>query len=287
MALGGLYARAGLVAGRASSSESDLGGHPGRALECGDLTMDHGRDPGWDSKREIEAERIRRVYRRRATSDARSRYSPTSPVTIMAVQERERHVLHGLRTRGLEPDDLDCLDIGCGTGGELARLIASGANPGRLHGVDLRSDAIATARGRLPLCDFVVGDATDLPFATHSMDLVTQLTVLTSILDHDVRARVAAEMVRVCRPTGLIVSYDFALNPTNPETRGLSAREIRRLFAGCTVETHRVTLAPPIARRIAPRSRRLAALLNALPPLRSHLIAFVEPPDPNGIARRR
>lgn len=164
----------------------------------------------------------------------------------------------------------------------MARLIACGADPRRLHGIDLRADAVEAARDRLPLCDLVVGDASDLPFPTDSMDLVLQLTALTSILDGEVRRRVAAEMIRVCRPSGLVVSYDFTANPTNKDTRGLGAREIRSLFPGCTIEMHRVTLAPPIARRIAPRSRRLAAILGAVPPLRSHLIAFVEPPRTAG-----
>ena len=240
--------------------------------------MDEQSDPHWNRRRASEAQRVRHVYTERDLRDASTRYSPTSAATIMAVQERERHILGRMRARGWEPGDIDCLDVGCGTGGELARLIASGADPGRLHGIDLRPEAIAAAQRRLPLCDFVVGDASELPFATGSMDLVTQLTMLTSILDPEVRARVCAEMVRVCRPSGLIASYDFAVNPTNRDTRGLGASEIRRLFAGCSIETHRITLAPPVARLVAPRSRRLASMLGALPPLRTHVIAFIQPP---------
>jgi len=108
--------------------------------------------------------------------------------------------------------------VGCGSGGELARLVAYGADPRRLHGIDLRDEAIAAARSRLPLCDLVTGDASELPYATGSMDVVMQLTVLSSILDGDVRRRVAAEMIRVCRPSGLIVSYDFIMNPSNADT---------------------------------------------------------------------
>jgi len=239
--------------------------------------MDEKRTSDWDRRRRGEAERVLAVYEARNARSVGSRYSLTSAASLMAVQERERYLLGQFARRGWDPVNLDCLDVGCGTGGELARLIAYGAEPRRLHGVDLRDDAIAAAKNRLPLCEIVTGDASELPYATGSMDVVMQLTTLSSILDEEVRRRVAAEMIRVCRPSGLVMSYDFVTNPTNTDTRGLSRDEVSRLFPGCQIRTHRVTLAPPIARRIAPRSRRLAALLGALPPLKTHLIAFVTP----------
>jgi ubiquinone/menaquinone biosynthesis C-methylase UbiE len=239
--------------------------------------MDETRIPDWDRRRRAEAERVLSVYEARDARSVGSRYSLTSVASLMAVQERERYLLGQLARRGWEAADLDCLDVGCGTGGELARLVAYGADPRRLHGVDLREDAIAAAKSRLPLCDIVVGDASELHYATGSMDIVLQFTTLSSILDDEVRQRVAAEMIRVCRPAGLILSYDFMTNPTNADTRGLSGGEVRGLFPGCQISIHRVTLAPPVARRIAPRSRRLAALLGAIPPLRTHLIAFATP----------
>lgn len=240
--------------------------------------MDKTRNSDWDRKRRSEAERVRRVYRDRDAHEVGSRYSLTSPAKLMAEQERARYLLEEFSRRGWDTANLDCLDVGCGTGGELARLVAYGADPRRLHGIDLRDDAIAAARARLPLCDLVTGDASEMPFATGSMDVVLQLTALSSILDEGVRGRVAAEMIRVCRPSGLVVSYDFIANPTNADTRGLRAGEIRRLFPGCQIRIHRLTLAPFIARRVVPRSRRMAAVLGSLPPLRTHLLAFVAPP---------
>lgn len=239
--------------------------------------MDNSQSSDWDRRRLDEAERVRTAYGARNARNVGSRYSLTSAANLMAVQERERCLLGEFSRRGWDTADVDCLDVGCGTGGELARLIAYGADPGRLHGIDLRDEAIAAAKSRLPLCDLVTGDASQMPFATGSMDVVMQLTVLSSILDQEVRQRVAAEMIRVCRPSGLVVSYDFVTNPTNADTRGLRRDEIRRLFPSCQVSIRRVTLAPPIARRIAPRSRRLAALLGTLPPLKTHLMAFVTP----------
>ena len=46
------------------------------------------------------------------------------------------------------------------------------------------------------------------------------------------RLAMAEEMVRVLRkPDGLIVWYDFWLNPTNKQTRGIRPTEIKKLFA--------------------------------------------------------
>jgi hypothetical protein len=78
------------------------------------------------------------------------------------------------------------------------------------------------------------------------------------------------------------VSYDFRINPLNPDTRGLGRRELRALFPGHGIEARTVTLAPPIARLVAPRSYGLAAALQALMPLRTHLLAFITPPEPSG-----
>jgi ubiquinone/menaquinone biosynthesis C-methylase UbiE len=233
----------------------------------------------WDAKRRSEAERVREVYRARRDHDNLSRFSLAA---LMALQERERQFLQELARRGSDIAGLDCLDVGCGGGGQLARLVGYGADPNRLHGIDIGDEAIVAARARLPLCDLVAGDASEMPFATDSMDLVLQQTMLSSILDDEVRRRTAAEMIRVCRPSGLIVSYDFILNPTNRDTRGVAASEIRALFPGCRIRASRLTLAPPIARRVAPRSRHLAAALGTIPFLRTHLIAFISPPEQVG-----
>ena len=43
----------------------------------------------------------------------------------------------------------------------------------------------------------------------HSFDLLLQSPVFTSILDQAMKERVAAEMMRVSKPGGLILWYDF------------------------------------------------------------------------------
>ena len=142
----------------------------------------------------------------------------------------------------------------------------------------MRSDAIAEAQGRFPQAHLVVADATHLPYPDASFDLVYQATALSSMPSPSMRQRVAAEMRRVARPGGLIVSYDFAWNPTNRDTVGIGVGELRRLFPGLPMEVHRVTLVPPLARWLGDRSERALQALAAIAPLRSHRLAIIDVP---------
>jgi hypothetical protein len=92
------------------------------------------------------------------------------------------------------------------------------------------------------------------------------------------RARVAAEMRRVTRPDGLIVSYDFAWNPMNRDTVGIGTRDLRRLFPDLPMEIHRVTLIPPLARWLGDHSVRALRTAAAIAPLRSHRLAIIDVP---------
>ena len=79
------------------------------------------------------------------------------------------------------------------------------------------------------------------------------------------------------RKEGLILSYDFWLNPANPQTRGVRPEEIRRYFPGCRFEFQRITLAPPIARRLASLSWGLCTFLESLKILNTHYLAAIRP----------
>jgi SAM-dependent methyltransferase len=234
-----------------------------------------------------EAERIRRAYADRSRRGLSRRYEPHRPDVLLALHQLERFLLTGLGARGCTDfSPLEILDVGCGSGGPLVRLISHGVDPTKAHGIDLREDAVGLARSRLPSADLRVGNGADLPFADESMDLVVQFTMISNILDPALRAQVAREMSRVVRPGGVIVSYDLRIDPLNADVRGLGRRELRALFPGHRVDARAVTLAPPIARLVAPRSYGVAAALQALVPLRTHLLAFITPPEPPVVPSR-
>jgi hypothetical protein len=66
-------------------------------------------------------------------------------------------------------------------------------------------------------------------------------------------------------------------NPRNRDVRGIRRREIAALFPDCRLELRRVTLAPPVARWLAPRAPLFVRLLGAIPLLRTHYLGALRP----------
>ncbi len=217
-----------------------------------------------------EEARIREVYEHRTGED---RYSWFNDGHQMIIQSAERALLHALRRAGITSiADRTILEVGCGTGQWIRALVRWGAQPSRVTGVDLLADRIASARQLCaPGSRLLAGSAAKLPFPDASFDIVLQSTVFTSILDEQLRAHAAAEMLRVLRPSGVLLWYDFFVdNPRNPDVRAVRRRELEKLFPSCAMDLRRTTLAPPLARWIAPRSWVAGTALSIFPFLCTH-----------------
>ena len=91
------------------------------------------------------------------------------------------------------------------------------------------------------------------------------------------KQKIASEMLRVVNDNGMILWYDFWLNPTNPQTRGIRPKEIKQLFPNCSFNFHKITLAPPIARRVVPVSWMLALFLENLKIFNTHYLVAIQP----------
>jgi SAM-dependent methyltransferase len=91
------------------------------------------------------------------------------------------------------------LDVGCGTG-VLARTVADRvAAEGQVTGLDRNAGMLAVARRLRPQINWDLGDATALPFADASFDVVLSQFALMYFPD---RTAALKEMVRVLRPGG-------------------------------------------------------------------------------------
>src|SRR5262249_4820207 len=182
-----------------------------------------------------------------------------------------------LRKAGVFPKRGDkLLEIGCGPLGWLGDLIGWGAKEGDLHAIELDPLRASRARDALPSAAIRVGDAVSLPWPSDTFKLVVVSTLSTSILNRRVRRDIAAEIMRVLLPGGAVLWYDFACNnPSNPHVRKVSKGEVKELFASLDGMFRSVTLAPPLARAIAPISWALATALEGLPGLRTHLLAVL------------
>lgn len=250
---------------------------------------------------DAEVERIATEYRRRdaaAVSDAPAH--AIDPALAFYLHSLEWEVLRILRDAGVELGGARVLDIGCGTGLLAHRLIELGA--GEVTGVDLMDHRVATARARYPFppLRFEQANAAELPFADASFDLVTHFTCLSSVLDPGLRSRIAAEMWRVARPGGAVLSHDLRPSPVPVRWAGraatwiarrraggpppaqtpvhpLSLREVRALFPQARL-VHRTAMLNVGLGGAARRSRALGEVLALVPPLRSHLLVVAQKP---------
>jgi ubiquinone/menaquinone biosynthesis C-methylase UbiE len=249
-----------------------------------------------DGELEAAVDEIRDEYRRRDVApQCAGQYSFLNRTHARLVLDRERAILDALsRHLKVAVDEAEVLDVGAGTGISLALLAAYGFDARRLHGVDIVASRVEQGRVQFPAFDLRVGDGYSLPWDDASFDVVQQITMLSSVHDPRLRETIAAEMRRVLRPGGLLLSFDVASVPVLPRlvnraASAFGARRRRAVVSGAAETETRLTpvvpidvpelerltapLAPVEVRRIGPyrplvertRSELAYAVLRALP----------------------
>lgn len=222
-----------------------------------------------------EERRIHEAYARRRNGTLYSRFNPAY---LFMVQEREQHILDLLDRHGFANlKDRTVLEIGCGNGDLLRDFIKWGARPENLCGIDLLAERVAEAIHVCPReVKILEGNAASLRLKDETIDVVIQATVFTSVLDPGTKRQMASEMCRVLKPNGLILWYDYHMNnPRNRDVKGVKLAEIKMLFPRCDIGVQRITLAPPISRRVARHSWLLCYFLSRLPWLCTHYIGVI------------
>jgi ubiquinone/menaquinone biosynthesis C-methylase UbiE len=222
-----------------------------------------------------EESRIKAAYQKKKPAGY---YSFFDPGNLFLVQEREKLLLKRLRQHdraSLAGSRL--LEVGCGAGHWLREFIKWGVSPQDTTGVDLRPDVLTAAARLCPEgVTLRCSNGSVLEFPDESFDLVLQSLVFTSVLDPTMKQQMAREMVRVLKKNGLIIWYDFHVdNPWNPNVRGVRKAEVMRLFPDCDCTFDRVSLALPLAKRLAPWSWLLCYVLDRLRLFNTHYLALI------------
>lgn len=230
---------------------------------------------------QTETDAVRERYARRKTSVENNRYSPLNAEVWQGIHERQRAMLQLFASLGLAHfQDTKLVEIGCGAGGNLLEFLRLGFQPQNLIGVELLEERVVAASKVLPQGIVRTGDATSADIPLASQDVVFQSVVFSSLLDNDFQEKLASRMWSWLRPGGGVLWYDFIYNnPNNPDVRGVPVRRVRQLFPLGHFTVTRVTLAPPIARRICRIHPSLYSVFNALPLLRTHVLCWIRKPD--------
>jgi SAM-dependent methyltransferase len=102
-------------------------------------------------------------------------------------------------------DNLDWLDVGCGTGA-LSSTVLNRCNPRSLIGIEQSAGFVATAQRNIKdeRAKFEVGDAQRLPLSDQSRDVVVSALVLNFVTDIP---KALSEMKRVVRLDGKLAFY--------------------------------------------------------------------------------
>jgi ubiquinone/menaquinone biosynthesis C-methylase UbiE len=224
-----------------------------------------------------ELDRIQRAYAARDKDPAISgRYDALSVPNLLRLQELDWIVATLLRQTGVRSlAGLEILEVGCGSGGSLQRLVGLGADPERMSGIDLVESRIVEARRRFPTADLRIGSAHALPFPDRSFDLVAQMMLFSSVVQPALRAAIATEMLRVLRPGGRVLWYDAHRARHTKDFQPVLRSELRRLFSGCGMTARSATLQWSLMEHVAPRSRFAVQVLQRIPALCSHTVAVI------------
>lgn len=236
-----------------------------------------------DSQADHEPQAVVQRYAARDGVRDAARYSLFDPAALAMHQERQRATVWLLKQRGWAGrlHEARIVELGCGHGGNLLDLLRLGARPEHLTGLELLPERAEAARAHLPpQATVIAGDALAAPIAPGSVDIVLLATVFSSLLDDAFQQRLAEQLWSWLAPGGAVLWYDFVYdNPANRDVRGVPLARVRELFPRGRVAAHRrVTLAPPIARRVARVHPALYTLFNGLPLLRTHVLAWIDNP---------
>lgn len=220
-------------------------------------------------------------YARRVSG---SLYSILRPEVVLSTQEWQKQMLFLFGSvcgyTDVDLRKLKLVDVGCGYGGHLLDFLRFGFAPQNLYGIELLPERVDCARARLPVSLNVhEGDASTATVSPSSQDVVFQSVVFSSLLNDDFQEELANQMWSWVKPGGGVLWYDFIYNnPSNPDVRAVPFRRVQELFPQGLITARRVTLAPPISRRVCRVHPAAYHVFNLLPLLRTHMLCWIQKP---------
>ncbi len=228
-----------------------------------------------------ELQRIKEAYSQRFKQNLSTLYTLWQPYMYMSRQEKERNIYKLFNKANITSlSDLTLLEIGCGEGHKILDLLQMGFSPKNITGNELMTEHLEAAKYLLPASiSLLSGDARELDIKKESKDIIYQSMVFSSILDNDFQNELAKKMWQWVKPGGGILWYDFTFNnPRNKNVKGIPLSRVKALFPGAKISTKRITLAPPLSRRVTKLYPSFYTLFNYFPFLRTHILCYIQKP---------
>jgi hypothetical protein len=221
-----------------------------------------------------EIQRILKAYHKRDSLKVDDYQYQFTHFRICSQKERENTYSQIIQKRIASIATAKIIEIGAGDGINLTFFQKMGFKSEHIYANELRANKVKELISKYPNSPVHEGNASELPF-NNEFDICFQSTVFTSILDDDLKQKIADRMLAVTKQNGFVLWYDFVYNnPWNKDVKGIKKKEINKLFANArSITFSKVTLAPPVGRLVG----RFYSVVNFLFPfLRSHLIAVIE-----------
>ncbi|MGQ9706533.1 MAG: class I SAM-dependent methyltransferase [bacterium] len=198
---------------------------------------------------------------------------------LYLMNERERILIKAMSNLGLNDKgpQISVLDVGCGTGNNLADFIKYGFLPQNLFGIDINKNQLKGTYRLHSNLNIITADARYMPFASNTFDVCLSFD-LFAVIEPSKRKTIADEIIRVLKPGGVLLWFDLRLKSNNPNVWAVPINDIRKLFKGFTIYLKSIGLVPPLARHLSRYSIILTYTLSLIPILRSHLCgALIKP----------
>ena len=219
-----------------------------------------------------ETDEIKRRYEDRKSSTRVLSAQQNKTYGNFILEEREKVYKNVLKNKFDDFSNLKILEIGAGAGGNLDFFQKLGIPWNNIYANELLEDRLKKLMEDFRQINIIPGDALEID-DTNKYDIIFQSTVFTSILDKEFKSKLAQKMRILLKDDGMILWYDFIYNnPSNPDVKGVSVKEIYKLFPSARqIDIKKVTLAPPIGRRVG----KFYTIFNSLKFLRSHVVAAI------------
>jgi ubiquinone/menaquinone biosynthesis C-methylase UbiE len=215
-----------------------------------------------------QVERVKKVYRKRADGEKRlyddTTWNELNPSVNFLEYHFSKALFRELAELGLSYQRLgekSVLDMGCGWGRVLRRLVENGAEAGRIVGMDLMDHHLELAKRKNPAISYVRADSRFSPFRDETFDLVLIFTVFSAVIDPgDIRA-IAREALRTLKPEGAVIVYD-AGNPSYEWThqdeefgdllgfKGIKPAVVKDSFEAAEIRMRKILIHPTIVKAL-------------------------------------